>query len=67
MIVGTKFQLRLVILIFWAKFAQKGCFRSKTENSHLYVCQWSFLTILNVFARGHTDATVFATRQDKDA
>ena len=29
---GTKFQLRLTVLTFWVKFAQKGCFRSKTEN-----------------------------------
>ena len=29
---GTKFQLKLEILIFWTKFVQKGYFRSKTEN-----------------------------------
>ena len=29
---GTKFQLKLTILIFWTKFAQKGFFRSKTEK-----------------------------------
>ena len=50
----TKFQLRLTILIIWAKFAQKGCFQSKTENSHLCVYPWLFLPILNSFARGTT-------------
>ena len=29
---GTKFQLKLTILIFWTKFAQNGYFRSKTEK-----------------------------------
>ena len=29
---GTKFQLKLTISIFWTNFAQKGCFQSKTEN-----------------------------------
>ena len=29
---GTKFYLKLIILIFWTKFAQKGHFRSKTET-----------------------------------
>ena len=32
MIVDTKFQLQLIIMIFWTKFAEKGCFRSKTEK-----------------------------------
>ena len=31
-IVRTKFQLKLTILIFSTKFAQKGCFYSKTEK-----------------------------------
>ena len=30
--VGTKFQLQLIILIFWTKFAQKGYFHSETEK-----------------------------------
>ena len=30
--VGTKFQLKLIILIFWTKFAQKGYFHSKTKK-----------------------------------
>ena len=59
---GTKFQLRPTILIFWTKFAQKGYFQSKTENLHLCMCPWSFLTLLNFFARGPTD-----TKQDKGA
>ena len=50
-----EFQLRFTILIFWAKFAQKGCFWSKTENSHLCVRPWSCLTILDLFAQGPTD------------
>ena len=41
--------------IFWAKFAQGGCFWSKTEYSHLFICPWTFLTILNFFGRGPTD------------
>ena len=89
---GTKFQLKLSILIFWTKFTQKQCFwsekvnisielcifqlvwvpnfsldkqfylgsnfaqkwsfQSKTENSRLCECSWSFLTISNFFARG---------------
>ena len=27
---GTKFQLKVTILIFWTKFSRKVCFRSKT-------------------------------------
>ena len=30
---GTNFQLKLVILIFLTKFAQKRCYRSKTKKS----------------------------------
>ena len=46
MIAGTKFQLKLTILIFWTKSAQ-GYFRSKTENLHFCVCPCSLYTILN--------------------
>ena len=56
---GTKFHLRLTILMFWAEFVYRGCFSSKTEKSHLRVCPWSFLIILNFFARGLTDIVVF--------
>ena len=31
-ILGPKFQPRLTILIFWPKFAQKGCFQFKQEK-----------------------------------
>ena len=33
---GTKFQPKLTILIFWSKFARKGYFRSKTEISEYH-------------------------------
>ena len=32
---NTKFQLKLKILIFWTKFAQKGYFWFKTENVNI--------------------------------
>ena len=32
---GTEFQNKLAILIFWTKFAQKGYSRSKTENVNI--------------------------------
>ena len=37
---GTKFRIKLTILIFWTKFAQEGCFRYKTEkvNSAIEFC-----------------------------
>ena len=34
-ILGTKFQLRLTILIFLTRFAQKGFFRSKAEKVNI--------------------------------
>ena len=43
---GTKFQLKVTILIFWTKFAQKGELWSETEKSHLCVHPWSLLTTL---------------------
>ena len=33
---GTEFQLKLTILIFWVKFAQKEYLQSKTEKSEHY-------------------------------
>ena len=33
---GTKFQLKLMILIFWNKFARKGCFLSKAKSKHYH-------------------------------
>ena len=35
MIVGTKFDLKLTILIFWTKFGQKGCFKFKREKVNI--------------------------------
>ena len=32
MFVGTRFQLKLTLLSFWTKFAQKGYFHSKTDR-----------------------------------
>ena len=32
MSLGTKYQPKLIILIFWTKFAQERCFRSKTKG-----------------------------------
>ena len=43
---GTKFLLKLTILIFLTKFAQKGNFRSKTEILHLCVRSWLLLATL---------------------
>ena len=48
---GTKFQIKLTILIFWTKFVQKGYFRSEAEKSHLCLPPWSLFTILNFSAR----------------
>ena len=44
---GTKFQLKLTISIFWTKFATKGYYRSKTEKQHFCICPWSLVTTLN--------------------
>ena len=37
---ATKFQLTVIVLIFWNKFAQKGYFRPKTKkvNSIIELC-----------------------------
>ena len=35
--VGAKFQPKLKILIFWTKFAQKRCFRSKTKKVNITI------------------------------
>ena len=55
----TNFQLKLGILNFWTKFAQKGYFRLKIEKLHFFVCSWSLLIILNFSAREPTDTTTF--------
>ena len=38
---GNKFQLKLKILAFWIKFAQKGYFWSKTEKVNAAYFNWS--------------------------
>ena len=53
LIVDTKFQLKLTILISWTKFSQKGYFRSKREKFHLCVCPWPLLS-----ARAPTDNSI---------
>ena len=41
-ILGTQFQLKLTILIFWTKFARKGYFRPKTEKLNIESCNVRF-------------------------
>ena len=53
------------ILILWTKFAQKVCLKLKIRIFACAHCR--FLQILNFFARGPTDTTVFVKRQDKGA
>ena len=36
LIVGTKFQFKLIILLFWTKSVQKRYFESQTKKSELY-------------------------------
>ena len=52
-------QVKVTVLIFWTKFAQKGYFGSKTEKSHFCLRPWSLLTILNFSKRGLTDTRAF--------
>ena len=49
MIVDTKFHLQLIIMIFWTKFAEKGCFRSKTEkvNTTIEFCMLKLVYVPN--------------------
>ena len=44
---GSKFQFKLTILIFWTKFAQNWY----SKKLHFCMYPWSLLTILNLFAR----------------
>ena len=46
---GTKFQLQLTILIFWNKFAEKGCFPSQTGkiNTTTDFCIFGLVYMLN--------------------
>ena len=39
---GTKFQLKLIILTFWTKFAQKEYFQSKTKKVKSIIEFWIF-------------------------
>ena len=47
---GTKFQLKLIILIFSTKFAQNGYFQSKSEkmNTAIKFCIFKSVYILNL-------------------
>ena len=42
MTVVIKFQLKLIILIFWTKFTQKVYFPSKTEKVNTAIELWIF-------------------------
>ena len=44
---STKFQLKLKNLIFWTKFSQQGCFRSKTKrvNATIAFCIFKLLWV----------------------
>ena len=46
---ATKFQLQLIILTFWIKFAQKGYFRSKTKNLNIIIefCMFELVYVPN--------------------
>ena len=46
---GTKFQLKLTILIFCTKFIQKGYFRSKTEKVNITIEFSIFELVYNQF------------------
>ena len=42
---GTKFQLKLIVLSFWTKFTQKGYFQSKTEQAVQWLQAFTFYVI----------------------
>ena len=44
------FQLKLTILIFWTKYAQKGCFQQKTEKMNITI---EFCLFQSMFAQGY--------------
>ena len=48
-IVATKFQLQLIILSFWTKFAQKGYFYSKTRKMNITIefCMFQLVLVRN--------------------
>ena len=43
------FKLKLTVLIYWTKFAQKGCLRPKTEigNTPIEFCIFELVLVLN--------------------
>ena len=45
---GTNFQLKLAILIFWTKFAQKPCYRSKKEKLYTTIEFYIFKLSSNI-------------------
>ena len=49
---GTKFQSKFTVLIFWTKFAQNGYFQPETERLYFSVHPWLLLTILDFSAGG---------------
>ena len=53
-ILGTKFQLKLTILMFWTKFAEKGCFPSKNKKLNTTIDFWIFelVLVLNISWNG---------------
>ena len=44
---GTKFQLKLKIVIFWTTFAHEGYFRSKTEKMNILIDFCIFKLVYN--------------------
>ena len=50
---GSKFKLKLTILIFWSKIAQNWY----SKKLYFCMCPWSLFTVLNLFARWPTDMT----------
>ena len=59
---ATKFQLKLVILIFWTKFRQKGYFSSKTRKSEQH--HWILHIGIRLATKFHLRLTclIFSTK-----
>ena len=55
----TKFQPKLINLIFWTKYVKKGYFQSKTEKPHLCVRPRLLLT------QRYFNVSSFSSRRDK--
>ena len=53
--VGTKFQLKVTILMFWTKFGQKGYFYSKTKKMNITIefCMFELLLVPNFSLKWH--------------